>query len=130
KIDIVVITDADLEIVAPQVVARIVDHRRVPEFAVRRHDEDAIGRLQFRGEQADLLDGSGDVSRIDIFADPEGLQRQQHDPGGDVLQRSLERQADRKTCGAQCGDDTGRLHTELRQYRDADKNKHRIANGL
>ncbi|KAG1433165.1 hypothetical protein G6F57_022363 [Rhizopus arrhizus] len=51
----------------------------------------------------------------DVFTRADGAQDQQHDAGGDVLQRALQRQADCQTGRAQHGDQAGRLHAEARQ---------------
>ena len=70
------------------------------------------------GEQAYLLDGAGHRADLDILADTERPQHQQHDAGSDVLQRALQRQADGEADGADGGDDRRRLDAELAEHHD------------
>lgn len=64
---------------------------------------------------------------LDIFADAEWPQRQQHDAGGNVLQRALQRQADGQADGANGGNDRGRLDAELAEHHDDDEDQYGVA---
>jgi hypothetical protein len=55
---------------------------------------------------------------LDKIANLEGTKDQQHDAGGEVAQRTLQRKADGETGGAQDRQETGGLNTELAEDRN------------
>ena len=69
-------------------------------------------------EEADLLDGAGDVGGFDEVADAEWPQPQEHHAGSDIRQRPLEREADGEAGGAERGEHRGGLHAELPERGD------------
>ena len=84
-----------------------------PDLAVRHQDLDVVRSRKFGDEQVDSLDSSGLAAGLDIVADLERAEDQQHDSGRDIAQRTLQGEADRQARRAENGDQTGRLDAEL-----------------
>ena len=72
--------------------------------------------MQLGGEQAEFLDGAADGAGVDVVADAEGTQPQQHHAGGDVRQCALHGEADGEAGGAECGENAGGLDADLAEH--------------
>ena len=126
-VDVVAVRDADHHVQAPRLNSRVIEDRAVPDLGVGHLEINAVVGAHVGGEQADLVDGARQALGVDVVAGPEGAQEQQHDAGGDVLQRALERQADRQAAGGEQRDDAGGLDPELGQDRDQHEHQDAIS---
>ena len=66
---------------------------------------------------------------LDVVADLEGPEPQQHDAGGDIGERSLQGEADREARGAEGGEEGGGLHADLAQRRHERQDEDAVARG-
>ena len=61
-------------------------------------------------DASDLAELAADLHQVALL---EGLEQQDHDPGGEVRQRTLQREADGEADRAEHGDERGHLDAEL-----------------
>ena len=125
--DVVVIGDADHDIHTPRVVAAEVLDRGAPDRCVRHVNADTVAGAELGREQAEFADGAGIAGHLDEVAYLERPQEQQHDSGRDILERTLQRQADGEAGRTDDGDDAGGLHAELGQHRNDRDDQDRVA---
>src|SRR5918992_2272679 len=99
--DRVVIGDAEPQIDEPCRQPRIVDQALVPKLGVGDKLKNSIPCIDMTSEKADLLQRTSNATSLDVVADFEGPQPEQHDAGRNVCQRTLQGEADCKTNGAE-----------------------------
>ena len=112
--------------------ARMVAQWGCPDGRVRREYEEAVVGLEQAGEEPDLLHRAGErgsADDLDIVADAEGPEPEQHDARRDIGQGPLQSEADRQARGAERGEQRGGLHSELAQRGDEGQDQHAVASG-
>ena len=116
--DVVVVGDSDREVVAARVVRRVVLQRAAVDGGVGDRDLHVVRRVQHAREDPDLLHRAGGARHLDVIADLEGAEDQEHHSRREVREGALHGQADGEACGGEDGDHRGGLDPEEVQDRD------------
>src|SRR5277367_5267263 len=95
-------------------------------------DDDArvIVAIDLRVEQVDHAGPAGDAAGLDAITDMEWPKQHQHDPGGEIAERALQREADGDAECAQDGDETRGGDAEGRQHGHEGEYQRRIADAV
>ena len=104
----------------------VVHHHVAEHLAVGDDDLEVVERRQFGDEEVERLDTANAAAGFDDVANAVGAKQQDHDAGGDVGERALQRQADRQGRRAEHGDDRSRANSELLQNRDQADHQHQV----
>src|SRR5205823_5402055 len=102
-----------------------------PQLAVGDDDPHVIVGVDLAVEQIDLANHADNAAAgLDPVEDVEGPEQHQHDAGGKVGERALERQANRDTERAQDGDEARRGDPEGRQHGAESQDQHGVARAV
>ena len=104
-----------------------VAQRPAPDAAIRHDDLHLVVGHQLGPEQRQLLDHANAAADLNLVADPEGPEDQQHDSRRQVRERALQGEPDRQAGGADDGDEARRLGAELRQHREQGDGQDQVA---
>ena len=91
---------------------------------------DVIVGVELAVEQIDLAHRADDAAGLDAVADMERPEQHQHDAGGEIAERALQRQADGDAERAQHGDEAGRGDAEGREHGAEGEDQHDVARAV
>lgn len=118
EVAVAVVRDLELQIDAAQILAGEVRDVGVHEVAVRYRDALVVHRQERGVEDADLADAALGAAGVDVVADAEGLEDQDHQPAGEIAERALQREADGEAAGGDDRGDGGHRDAEDRDHAD------------
>ena len=126
-LDVVAHRPGELELDPLGVVARRHLDDLAPQLAVGEDHPHVIVGVELAVEQVDLAHDADDAAGLDAVADMERPEQHQHDAGGEIAERSLQRQADGDAERAEHRDEAGGGDAEGRQHRAEGEDQDEVA---
>jgi hypothetical protein len=105
-------------------VGRVVLDGVAQDLGVADQGEHMVRRVDFRGEQADLLHDAVHAAGQHMIPDPERMQDQDEGAGGEIRQEPAPGRPDRDADGRDQSGEAGRLDPELSEDGDHQKDVH------
>src|SRR5690606_38803042 len=121
-VDVIHIGNAYQKLHSPAGMEAVVADRIAPHGGIWDDHLDIVRSRQLRREEADIRHGAPVTRDLDILADLERPEDQQHDAARDVTERPLKGKANRNAGGAENGNQARRLDAELGKDQQDRKN--------